>query len=57
MMKKHMKPNPQKNIKGGIAEQEATIFFALDRGAQAFGRHHLPPRIAEAPARIDLTML
>ncbi|GAC1356746.1 MAG: 50S ribosomal protein L24 [Acidobacteriaceae bacterium] len=25
MVKKHMKPNPQKNIKGGIAEQEATI--------------------------------
>jgi hypothetical protein len=22
LMKKHMKPNPQKNIKGGIAEQE-----------------------------------
>ena len=25
MMKKHMKPNPQRNIKGGIAEQEAAI--------------------------------
>ncbi len=25
IVKKHMKPNPQKNIKGGIAEQEATI--------------------------------
>ena len=25
MMKKHMKPNPQKNIKGGIAEQESRI--------------------------------
>ncbi len=25
MVKKHMKPNPQRNIKGGIAEQEATI--------------------------------
>ena len=25
MVKKHVKPNPQKNIKGGIAEQEATI--------------------------------
>jgi large subunit ribosomal protein L24 len=25
MVKKHMKPNPQKNIKGGIAEQESTI--------------------------------
>ena len=28
MMKKHMKPNPQKNIKGGIAEQEATIHLS-----------------------------
>ena len=25
MVKKHMKPNPQKNVKGGIAEQEAAI--------------------------------
>jgi large subunit ribosomal protein L24 len=25
IVKKHVKPNPQKNIKGGIAEQEATI--------------------------------
>jgi large subunit ribosomal protein L24 len=25
MVKKHVKPNPQKNIKGGIAEQEAPI--------------------------------
>ena len=25
MIKKHVKPNPQKNIQGGIAEQEATI--------------------------------
>jgi large subunit ribosomal protein L24 len=25
MIKKHMKPNPQKNIKGGIAEQESSI--------------------------------
>jgi large subunit ribosomal protein L24 len=25
MIKKHVKPNPQKNIKGGIAEQEASI--------------------------------
>ena len=25
MIKKHVKPNPQRNIKGGIAEQEATI--------------------------------
>ena len=28
MMKKHMKPNPQRNIKGGIAEQEATIHLS-----------------------------
>jgi large subunit ribosomal protein L24 len=25
MVKKHVKPNPQQNIKGGIAEQESTI--------------------------------
>ena len=28
MMKKHVKPNPQRNIKGGIAEQEATIHIS-----------------------------
>jgi len=25
VVKKHVKPNPQRNIKGGIAEQESTI--------------------------------
>jgi large subunit ribosomal protein L24 len=25
MIKKHVKPNPQKNIQGGIAEQESSI--------------------------------
>jgi large subunit ribosomal protein L24 len=25
MMKKHVRPNPQRNIKGGIAEQESSI--------------------------------
>jgi large subunit ribosomal protein L24 len=25
MIKKHVKPNPQRNIKGGIAEQESSI--------------------------------
>jgi large subunit ribosomal protein L24 len=28
MIKKHVKPNPQRNIKGGIAEQEATIHIS-----------------------------
>jgi large subunit ribosomal protein L24 len=28
VIKKHMKPNPQKNIKGGIAEQEAPIHIS-----------------------------
>ena len=28
MIKKHVKPNPQKNIKGGIAEQEAPIHIS-----------------------------
>jgi large subunit ribosomal protein L24 len=28
MVKKHVKPNPQRNIKGGIAEQESTIHIS-----------------------------
>lgn len=28
MMKKHIKPNPQRNIKGGIAEQESPIHLS-----------------------------
>ena len=28
MIKKHVKPNPQKNIAGGIAEQEAAIHIS-----------------------------
>lgn len=28
MIKKHVKPNPQRNIKGGIAEQEAAIHIS-----------------------------
>ena len=28
MVKKHLKPNPQKNIQGGIAEQEAPIHIS-----------------------------
>ena len=28
MMKKHMKPNPQRNIAGGILEQEAPIHIS-----------------------------
>ncbi len=28
MIKKHVKPNPQRNIKGGIAEQEAPIHLS-----------------------------
>ena len=28
MIKKHVKPNPQRNIKGGIAEHEATIHLS-----------------------------
>src|ERR1700744_3102339 len=28
MIKKHMKPNPQRNIQGGIAEQEAPIHIS-----------------------------
>jgi large subunit ribosomal protein L24 len=28
MVKKHVKPNPQRNIKGGIAEQEAPIHIS-----------------------------
>jgi len=33
MVKKHVHPNPQRNIKGGIAEQEAAIqIFECDVG-------------------------
>ena len=28
LIKKHVKPNPQRNIKGGIAEQEAPIHIS-----------------------------
>ncbi|WP_370561289.1 50S ribosomal protein L24 [Edaphobacter albus] len=28
MIKKHLKPNPQRNIQGGIAEQEAPIHIS-----------------------------
>jgi large subunit ribosomal protein L24 len=28
LMKKHIKPNPQRNIKGGIAEQEAPVHIS-----------------------------
>lgn len=28
MIKKHLKPNPQKNIQGGIAEQESPIHIS-----------------------------
>jgi large subunit ribosomal protein L24 len=28
MIKKHMKPNPQKNIQGGIAEQESPVHIS-----------------------------
>ena len=28
MVKKHVKPNPQRNIKGGIAEQESSIHLS-----------------------------
>lgn len=28
MVKKHVRPNPQRNIKGGIAEQEAPIHIS-----------------------------
>ncbi|RSL18086.1 LSU ribosomal protein L24P [Edaphobacter aggregans] len=28
MIKKHVKPNPQRNIKGGIAEQESPIHIS-----------------------------
>ena len=42
MIKKHMKPNPQKNIQGGIAEQESTIHISnvkvLERGERVKGK-------------------
>lgn len=34
MVKKNVRPNPQKNIKGGIAEQEAPIRFLIPSAQQ-----------------------
>src|ERR1700678_4776199 len=46
MVKKHMKPNPQRNIKGGIPEQESTIHVSnvmlIDgEGKKTSGGHRL----------------
>jgi len=38
MVKKHMKPNPQRNIQGGIAEQESTIHVSNVMVVDAEGR-------------------
>jgi large subunit ribosomal protein L24 len=37
MVKKHVKPNPQRNIKGGIAEQESTIHISNVIGSRFEG--------------------
>ena len=47
MMKKHVKPNPQRNIKGGIAEQESPIHISNVMLADADGK---PTRIG---TRVD----
>ncbi len=53
----------QRDVVGvrALAEQEAAVFLAPERRADALGRgcrgHHLPPRIEAAPARTALTML
>ena len=47
MMKKHMKPNPQRNIKGGIAEQESPIHISNVMLVDANGK---PTRVG---ARIE----
>ncbi len=47
MMKKHVKPNPQRNIKGGIAEQESPIHVSNVMLVDADGK---PTRIG---ARIE----
>ncbi len=38
MIKKHVKPNPQRNIKGGIAEQESPIHLSNVMLADAAGK-------------------
>ncbi len=38
LMKKHVKPNPQQNIKGGIAEQEATIHLSNVMLMDSYGK-------------------
>ena len=38
MIKKHVKPNPQRNLKGGIAEQESPIHLSNVMLADASGK-------------------
>ena len=45
MIKKHVKPNPQRNIKGGIAEQESLDLHVLECDAGGL------PRATEDPRR------
>ena len=49
MIKRHTKPNPQQNIKGGIVEREASL-HASQRAAGL-------PRVRQAQTRIGHKML
>ena len=49
MIKKHVKPNPQRNIKGGIAEQESTDSH-LERDAGRLRGQQDPRRCSRSKA-------
>ena len=37
MIKRHTKPNPGKNVKGGIVEREASLHASNPKGTRIFG--------------------
>jgi len=41
IVKKHVKPNPQKNIKGGIAEQESRAYVECDAGKKGCKKYEM----------------
>ena len=55
MVKKHVKPNPQRNIKGGIAEQEATIHISNVMLIDAEGNRTRVGSRAEAGKRVRVS--
>ena len=47
MIKKHVRPNPQKQIKGGVAESEATIHLSNVMIVSSEGRERIATEIEE----------